>query len=136
MMKANDGNIQKPGMVTGIVLIFAGLLLNADPAPAHHSFSMFDRNQILERTATVKEFQFTNPHVWIQVMMENAEGEKQEWSIEGLGPNSLFRSGWRPTTFKPGDIIELKFHPMLDGSNGGAFIGAKFANGDTLGRWE
>jgi hypothetical protein len=104
-------------------------------ALAHHSSAMFDKATIRQRSVTVREFQWTNPHIWIQVYIENDAGEKEEWSIEGGGPNSLFRSGWRPTTFKPGDVVEMKFNPMLDGTNAGFFVGAKFSDGETLGRW-
>ena len=96
---------------------------------------MFDSSTTLQRHVTVKEFQWTNPHVWIQVYIKSEDGIAEEWSIEGLGPNGLSRKGWRPTTFKPGDVIELRFYPMKDGSMGGAFVGAKFAGGETLGKW-
>ena len=105
-------------------------------AVAHHSSAMFDKEQVRDETATVREFQWTNPHVWIQVTLENAAGEQEEWSIEGLGPNSLFRNGWRPNSFKPGEIVQIRFNPMRDGTNAGGFIGAKFADGKTLGNWQ
>jgi hypothetical protein len=103
---------------------------------AHHSSAMFDKEDIREVTATVRQFQWTNPHVWIQVILENDAGEEEEWSIEGLGPNGLFRNGWRPNSFKQGDVIEIRFNPMRDGTNAGGFIGARFADGHTLGNWK
>ena len=102
---------------------------------AHHSSAMFDKTIVRHVTATVTEFQWTNPHIWIQIDIENEETDTGEWSIEGLGPNSLFRKGWRPNSFEPGDVIEIKFNPMRDGSQAGGFIGAKFADGSTIGRW-
>jgi len=105
-------------------------------AVAHHSSAMFDKEQVRDEMATVREFQWTNPHVWIQVTLESAAGEQEEWSIEGLGPNSLFRNGWRPNSFKPGEIVQIRFNPMRDGTNAGGFIGAKFADGKTLGNWQ
>lgn len=119
-------------------LTFAVFLLGAltpVDAFAHHSSAMFDKEEVREVTATVREFQWTNPHVWIQVMVTDEDGEETEWSIEGLGPNSLFRNGWRPNSFKPGDVIKIRFNPMRDGSNAGGFIGASFADGRTLGNW-
>lgn len=115
---------------------FAGLtaILSA-AALAHHSSAMFDKETVRQETVTVREFQWTNPHIWIQVYIENEAGEQEEWSMEGGGPNSLSRAGWRPSTFKTGDVVEMKFNPMLDGTNAGFFVGAKLANGDTLGRW-
>ena len=117
------------------IITFAFLIVNADIAHSHHSTSMFDKNVIRHVDAVVKEFQWTNPHVWIQIYIENQNGKQEEWSIEGLGTNGLFRKGWRPNSFKPGDIIEIKFNPMLDGSSAGGFIGAKLTNGKIFGRW-
>lgn len=112
------------------------LLLVPLASVAHHSSAMFNKDKVLDVTATVREFQWTNPHVWIQITLENDQGELEEWSIEGLGPNGLFRNGWRPNSFKPGDVVEIRFNPMRDGTNAGGFIGAKFPDGRTLGRWQ
>lgn len=117
------------------VLVLAGLLTVCGHAFAHHSNAMFDKSVLRQVTVTVKEFQWTNPHVWIQVYLENDDGEREEWSIEGGGPNTLFRRGWRPNSFNPGDVVELKFNPMHDGSNAALFVGARFADGSTLGNW-
>lgn len=121
-----------------VITICTGLLVSytaSELARAHHSNAMFDKAVVREATVTVKEFQWTNPHIWIQVLLENEDGEQEEWSIEGGGPNTLFRKGWRPNTFKPGDVVEMKFNPMHDGSNAGLFIGARFPDGETLGNW-
>jgi len=117
------------------IALFLVVLLAADLAIGHHSSTMFDKSTVVEVTATVKEFQWTNPHVWIEVIVKNEAGEMEEWSIEGLGPNSLFRKGWRPNSFSPGDVIAIKFYAMRDGSSAGGFIGARFSDGSTLGDW-
>jgi hypothetical protein len=120
------------------ILVSASLvtpLLVPDIALAHHSNAMFDKSKVLQVTATVQEFQWTNPHVWIQVLIENEAGEQEEWSIEGGGTNTLFRKGWRPNSFKPGDVVEFKLFPMHDGSRAALFVGAKFSSGETLGEW-
>jgi hypothetical protein len=110
------------------------VLAAATAAQAHHSTAMFDRTRTIELTGVVKEFQWTNPHVWLQVSVANAAGTAAEWSIEGGGPNQLARQGWRPATFVPGETVTLVIYPMADGANGGSFVGAKFADGRTLGR--
>jgi hypothetical protein len=125
----------KKAMVIVTAICLAGLLPFSEIVNAHHSNAMFDKTQLREVKATVREFQWTNPHIWIQVLIENEDGEQEEWSIEGGGPNTLFRKGWRPGSFKPGDVVEFKLNPMLDGSNAALFIGARFSNGDTLGNW-
>jgi hypothetical protein len=110
-------------------------MLVASAAAGHHSSAMFDKDTVTEVTATVIEFQWTNPHVWIEIEVGGGD-DKTQWSIEGLGPNSLFRMGWRPTSFKPGEIVTIRFNPMRDGSKAGGFVGAKFADGSTLGTWD
>jgi hypothetical protein len=103
---------------------------------AHHAGTMFSDEE-KEITGTIKEFQFTNPHTWIQVMVETTPGAPaQEWSVEWGSPNSLGRRGIRPSTFKPGAKVTMRVHPMRDGSPAAGFVGAKFANGTTVGRWE
>jgi len=115
------------------LLIAVGLTVSAQTVFAHHSAAMFDHDKVKELTGTIKEFQWKNPHVWIQLEVVNAAGAKEEWSIEGGGPNSLSRNGWRPTTFKPGDAVSIRVNPMRDGSPGGLFVGAKLADGKTIG---
>ena len=118
-------------------MLWIAVVLSLMPwtAGAHHSSAMFDKNTVTEVTATVKEFQWTNPHVWIEVMIAAEDGEEQ-WSIEGLGTNTLFRMGWRPNSFVPGQEIRIRFNPMRDGSHAGGFIGAKFEDGKTIGKWD
>ena len=120
--------MSKSGAVIALLLMPAFLF-------AHHSSAMFDSEKVVESAATVTDFQWTNPHIWIEIRIVNADGEPEDWSIEGRGPNSLFREGWRPSSFKPGDEITIRFNPMRDGSFAGGFIGAKFADGNTIGRW-
>jgi hypothetical protein len=119
----------------GLALLAAALVVTAPPLRAHHSGAMFDDGKVLEVTGTVKEMQWTNPHIWIQVIVED-KGVKTEWSIEGGSPNSLSRNGWRSTTFKPGDVVSVRMNPMKDGTPAGGFVGAKFADGKTIGRWQ
>jgi len=115
---------------------FLGFLFCAVAAlSAHHSGTMFDSTKVKEISGTIKEFQWKNPHVWIQVYVQNG-GKQEEWSIEGGSPNTLSRNGWRPSTFAPGASVSIKVNPMKDGSAGGQFIGAKFPDGKTIGNWD
>ena len=110
-----------------------GALIGAVPAGAHHSFAMFDREKQVTLKGTVKEFQWTNPHVFIQVMVPGAGGKEEEWSVEGGSPNMLFRSGWEPTVFKPGDKVTLVINPLKSGERGGNFVFTQLPSGKTLG---
>jgi uncharacterized protein DUF6152 len=117
------------------LLVAIGIAL-AVPALAHHSAAMFDDAKVLELTGVVKEMQWANPHIWIQVIVDD-NGTKKEWSLEGGSPNTLSRRGWRSTSFKAGDMVTVRLNPMKDGTAAGLFIGAKFAaDGHTIGRWD
>ena len=117
-------------------LVAASLFLGVPVTLAHHSFAMFDLGREVTVEGVTKELQFTNPHVWIQLMVPDGKGGETEWSIEGGSPNSLSRNGWRSTTFKPGDLVTVRLNPMKDGTPAGGFVAAKFADGKTIGRWE
>ena len=116
-------------------LVATGLLLVSQPVIAHHSATMFDDTKVVELKGTVKELQWSNPHIWLQIVVEE-KGVAKEWSVEGGSPNTLSRRGWRSTTFKPGDGVTVRVNPMKDGTTAGLFVGAKFADGKTLGRWD
>ena len=60
----------------------------------------------------------------------------QEWSVEWDSPNQLGRRGIRPSTFKAGTKVTMRIRPMRDGSPAGGFVGAKSADGATVGSWE
>ena len=105
------------------------MLVGTQALVAHHAGTMFSA-EVTEIAGTVKEFQFMNPHVWIQVMVETEPGEAaQEWSVEWGSPNSLGRRGIRPSTFSPGASVTMRIRPMRDGSPAGGFVGAKFTDG-------
>jgi hypothetical protein len=122
-------------LFTFATLIVAGAFSVGAPLLAHHSAAMFDPSKSTEITGTVKELQWTNPHIWIQVNVDKT-GTKEEWSFEGGSPNSLSRSGWKKTSFVPGQKVTIRFNPMRDGTHAGQFVAAKFEDGTTLGRWQ
>jgi len=102
------------------------------PASAHHSDTMFDDAKEVVLNGTVKEFQYTNPHSWIQLLVARENGGTVEWSIETGAPIVLLRAGIRPTALQPGDKVTLRAHPLKDGSTGGNLIDVKKADGTVL----
>ncbi len=108
------------------------LLAVVSPAFAHHSYAMFDANSLITRDATVKEFQWTNPHSWLQVMMLDDKGVVEEWSLE-LGPLVvLSRWGWKPHSVNPGDKVKVSLNPLRDGTHGGRLMSIVLPDGATL----
>ncbi len=129
-MKSHVRHLIAGGLAACVLMAGTPLLV------AHHAGTMFS-DEVKEISGTVKEFQFTNPHSWIQVMVETKPGEApQEWSVEWGSPNQLGRNGIRPSTFKPGATVTMRVRPMRDGSPAAGFVGAKFADGTTVGNWK
>ena len=104
----------------------------AMPVTAHHSGAMFDNTKQVTIEGTVKEFQWTNPHVWIQVMVANPQGGTDEWGVECTSVNFMVRRGWNKRTIKAGDKISISVSPLRDGSHGGAFKAVNSLNGEPL----
>ena len=90
-----------------------GVLLAATTTLAHHSGAMFDDQKMRSLSGTVREFQWHNPHCYIQLIVPSADGgPDEEWSLEMGAPMYLYNLGWRPSTLKPGDRIAVKVAPL------------------------
>ncbi len=48
---------------------------------------MFDHNKKVTLVGSVKEFQYTNPHSWLQVMVQDG-GKSVLWGFEAEGPST------------------------------------------------
>jgi hypothetical protein len=93
---------------------------------------MFDHEKMVTLQGTVKEFQYTNPHSWLQVMVTGPDGKTTEWGFEAEGPSTLLRAGIKATTFQPGDKVTIQANPMKDGRPAGALISATKADGTVI----
>ena len=123
--------------VNRIKLVIAGCALPlaalATSAEAHHSFAMFDQTKSVTLKGMVAEFQWTNPHSWIELNVPGAGGRTDQWSIELNSPNNLTRQGWRRSTLKTGDQVTVTINPLRDGKKGGLFNTILLPDGRTLG---
>jgi Family of unknown function (DUF6152) len=115
-----------------IACLGALLLVTASAASAHHSFAMFDRSKEMTLVGVVEEFQWTNPHSWIELDVTNENGSVDKWSLELNSPNNLARQGWKSTSVKPGDKITVILWPLRSGEKGGLFISLTLPNGQVL----
>jgi hypothetical protein len=94
-------------------------MFTALPVLAHHSYAMFDMKREIALEGTVRNFQWTNPHIWIDIVVKDSKtGQPVNWSIEGKGPVQL--GGWRRDSIKPGDKVSLLVHPLKQGTHGGS----------------
>ncbi len=117
-------------------LACAGVLalsLVAVAAPAHHSFAMFDSTKTLTVSGTVKEFQWTNPHSYIQLLAKDSAGKQVEWSMEMGAPMYLYARGLRPSSLKAGMPVSITINPLRSGAPGGVVLDIKTPDGKLIG---
>jgi hypothetical protein len=103
-------------------------------APAHHSSAMFDSQAPRTLSGTVREFQWTSPHCYIQLVVKNAQGEEEEWSLEMGAPMYLYNLGWRRSTVKAGDRLNVTIAPLRNGAKGGLLLKVATTDGRQLGK--
>jgi hypothetical protein len=124
--------MKRTAIVAALALGLGTLALGA-PASAHHSFAMFDRQKEIVLKGTVKAFQWTNPHSFIEIEVVDDKGAMQAYSVEMNSPNNLTRQGWKSTSLKPGDKVTVVMNPLRDGQLGGLFVSVQLADGKVLG---
>jgi hypothetical protein len=128
MMPRNPRRLMAP-----IALILA--LTGVGRATAHHSFAMYDDKKIVTVDGTVKDFQWTNPHVLLDLLVTPTPGaEPQDWLVELTSPGNLTRGGWTRSTLKPGDKIQVQLNPWRDGRPGGGFVQLTLPDGKVM-KW-
>lgn len=114
------------------ILLLSALVVSGS-ASSHHSFAMFDLDKEVTLEGVVKEFQWTNPHVWLQVLVPDGKGATTEWSLEMGAPGMLTRTGWKSSTVKPNDKVTVVMNPLKSGAPSGRLVRVTLPNGRVLG---
>jgi hypothetical protein len=113
-------------------LVGAGLATSfgfwAAPAAAHHSFAMFDNSKTVTYSGVVKEVQWANPHVWVELVVTD-NGKTDTYHFEGGAVPVLKRVGWTRDSVKSGDKLTVATHPFRDGRPGGSLERVTLPNG-------
>ncbi len=94
------------------------LLLIATPASAHHSHAMYESDQEITLVGAVHQLQWSNPHVFLYLVVRDEEGETSNWALEGGSPTALLRQGWPQGNPKTGDEITVTVRPLKNGRGG------------------
>jgi hypothetical protein len=112
-----------------VVAVASALSLSALPALAHHSGAMFNPDKTVTLSGTVKQFQYTNPHAWLVILVPDADGKVATWSFEMGELSALTRAGIHKQDFEPGTKVTVTGHPMKDGRTAGSFTKAVRSDG-------
>lgn len=88
-------------------------------ALAHHSFAMFE-NRSISISGTVKKLEWTNPHLWLWVAVDDGSGGTKLWGLEGVAPGEATRAGWNKRCVVEGDKVTVGLRPLKSGQPGGS----------------
>ena len=94
------------------VLATYGWVLLAATVSAHHSTAMYDSQNPVTISGTVKKFEWTNPHAFVYLDVKDEKtGQVVEWEVEMMSLNHLRAYGWTSRTVKPGETISCTGSP-------------------------
>jgi hypothetical protein len=99
------------------LLAAGGWLLIVAPVTAHHSTAMYDSQNPVTVTGTVKKFEWTNPHAFVFLEVKDEKtGNLVEWEVEMMSLNHLRGYGWTSRTVKAGDMLSATGAPAKSGA--------------------
>jgi len=90
---------------------------------------MFDHAKEVTITGTVMNFAYVNPHGFLDVAVAGPDGQPQKYWVEMSNLTQMVLRGIKPSTFKKGDTVTVKMHPLKDGRLGGSYTLITAADG-------
>ena len=125
----------KAGLETRLFIgvLWAVVAVAARPLLAHHSFAMFDTAKRVTMSGSVTAFEWTNPHVYIEIDVPDEKGVVKHWSVELGSPSILMQAGWKFSDVKVSDKITVVLNPLRSGEPGGLLVTATVRDGRVLG---
>lgn len=98
-------------MVTRMLLL-VGFTTLSSVAVAHHSSAPhFDSSKSVTLSGVVTEYEQRNPHAYLHIVVEDADGRTKEWRCESHGVTMLTRNGVTPDMLKPGTFLTVEGIP-------------------------
>ncbi len=119
-------------ILIAVALALGSAGLAAIPAATHHSQTMYDGDTEIEMRGVVEEFDWTNPHTWLYVMINEVDGSSSQWVFESNSTGQLTRVGWAADSIKAGDEVTVIMHPLRDGTRGGSIVAVHLPDGTVL----
>lgn len=93
----------------GVLTGGAFALIATHAALGHHSVGAeFDVDKTIRIEGTIASVEWLNPHIWLYIDVEAADGSTARYQCEGSSPNSLRRRGWTRDSLRPGDRVEIE----------------------------
>jgi hypothetical protein len=110
-----------------LLLCFVGV------AAAHHSGAAYDQEHQQKIEGTVRQVNWTNPHITFEIESDAKDGKAAEtWVFEVSSPGVLTRSGWNKRSLQVGDHAVFQYAPLRDGKPGGLLRKVTLPSGQEL----
>jgi len=109
------------------------LLSLAAPAQAHHSFAPYEPELQIKLTGKVADFQWTNPHVYIEIDAPDESGVMRHWLIECANTSILNRVGWKWNMISVDDEISVIVSPLRNGEPAALLKSVRLPDGSVFG---
>ncbi len=118
----------------GSFIAGGAFLASSYPTWAHHSYAMFDHNDVVTVSGTIGAIQWMNPHVWVWVYVPTAQGGGYAlYGFESNTVNHIARLGWHKGSLQVGDKVSIKYFPLWHHDrNVGYFIEAQRSDGSIV----
>ena len=95
-----------------LLAVFAGALMTATAASAHHSYAAtYDVTHEITLEGKLVQFVYRNPHSFVHVEGKDAQGQTVRYAIEWGAGLQLNRQGVTRETLKPGDHVIITGNP-------------------------
>jgi hypothetical protein len=100
-----------------MLIVAAGLLLNAVPFLAHHGDAGRYEDSLTTLTGTVVEVQLVDPHSILIIDVPDEKGQVVRWQAELNGRTMLTKNyGWNKNILKYGDKVTITGRRVKSGA--------------------
>ena len=121
-------------MKSSLIVTVLSVVAICAPAYAHHSFAAeYDGNKAVKLTGAITKVDWSNPHVYFYIDVEDEKGNVTSWSMEMGAPGALRGRGWDKNTLKIGEVVTVEGSRAKDGGFHGNARNVTTSTGQQLG---
>jgi hypothetical protein len=91
------------------VAVLASMLLGSIPLRAHHAFKAeFDTGKPVLLHGKVSKLEWSNPHSWLHLEVQEPNGTVSSWLVECASPNGMIRTGLTKVALDVGSDLTIQ----------------------------